>query len=403
MSSNSEVTETSIDLIIKDFTSIIAPDNHFMYEKKKRCGNYIFCVSMVPGGFELLNKGYMLVNVNEIRHSELSMLLETFDILRWTVSIIDVNGTEKHFVSSHRIVDFSSRRDIFYELKAEKYLKLSFLLEYADELLPEDVLTLRYDISYVSCAGRKNELEYGHLLKEWQEKFSVPTNELSTTDLMKKNKVTLLNKPLVRHENVTIKKNNISKFCTPDTSIENKKSNTINNEGNSKENICKLEENDWTIKTSTTKVVVSLTEGKYTYGNKLVSASPVFKCMMNIDMKEKHTKYIDLSHIETNIFFDLLYYLQNGILSNDSYYNVRKLYAIAHMYMMEELQHACAVYIARSLNCANFDDVKSFADFYADEYLVGLVKSKYCEIFGIVHNSFEEQQNEDRPDCDCYM
>ncbi|GFR30862.1 BTB domain-containing protein [Trichonephila clavata] len=370
MTSNSEITETSIYLVIKDFSSVIGPDNPWKYEKKERCGNYIF----------LCFAGSR----------------------RWTVSIIDVNGVGKHFISSHKVVDFSSRTDIFYELKAEKYLKLSFLWEHADELLPKDVLTLRYDISYVSCAGKKNELEYGHLLQEWPEKFSLPTNNLSPTNLMEQNKVTSLNKPLARNGNIAIKKNNISNFSALDTSLEINKRNAINDESNSK-NVSKLEENDWTIKINAAKVVISLTKGKDTYGNKLISASPIFKCMTNIDMKEKHTKYIDLSHIETKIFFDLLYFLQNGILSNDSYCNVKKLYALAHMYMMEELQHVCAVYIARSLNCANFSDAKSFADFYADEYLIGLVKSKYFEIFGIVNNSFERQQNEDRLDCNCYM
>ncbi|GFR30857.1 BTB domain-containing protein [Trichonephila clavata] len=349
MSCNSEITETSIDLVIKDFSSVIGPNSHGRYEKEKRCGHYIFCVSMISRGFDLVNKDYMFVNVNETRNSELSMSLSTFDILRWTVSVIDVNGIGKYFVSSHRVVDFLSRRDVFYRFYAEKYLKLSFLLEHADELL-EDVLTLRFDISYVSCAGRKEELKYEQPLRKWEEIFNLPANELLPIDLIKENE-DRQSESLLGNRNVEIEKNNIISHFALDTSFENNDRNTVNNESSSKESGCKVDENYWTIRTNTAKFAISLIKSKDTYGNKLVSASPVFKCMMNIDMKEKHTKYIDLSHIEFEIFLTLLDYLRKGILINDFYFDVQKLYALAHMYMMEEIQYVCAAYIARSLNC----------------------------------------------------
>ncbi|GFS62902.1 BTB domain-containing protein [Nephila pilipes] len=397
MSCNSEIIDTSIDLIIKDFSSIIRPENEWICEKKKRCGDYIFCVSMDP------SKGYMLVNVNEIRHSELSMLHETFDILRWTVCVIDVNGAGKHFQSFQRTVEFSSRKVLFYELVSQKFLKLFFLLEHADELLPGDVLTLRFDISYISCAGMKKELEYGHLAKEWQEMNNLSNKELSSTNMMNEREMGLLNKHLFRNGNVAMKNSNNVDCSTHDISLKNNEKNINNKKGNSTECNYKLDENDWVIKSSTKKIVISLIEGKISVGSKLISASPVFKCMVNIDMAEKHSKCIDLSHVKIEILMDLLYYLDNGILRDESFFVAQELYILAHMYMMEELQYVCAIYIAKSLNCVNFNYVKTFADFFADNHLLKLVNSKYYEIFGITPRSCQVQEGNDRPDFNCYV
>ncbi|GFR03351.1 hypothetical protein TNCT_465351 [Trichonephila clavata] len=128
-------------------------------------------------------KDYVLVQINEILNSQ-SLFGKSNGILKGTVSIVDIDGIARFHLSFERAP--TCLIELFFEHKndyvGENFPPRSLILERAAEFLIDDVLTVRFEISYITGeADERLKLERSksigsspssdsHLLA-WPEKF----------------------------------------------------------------------------------------------------------------------------------------------------------------------------------------------------------------------------------------
>jgi len=103
-------------------------------------------------------------------------------------------------------------------------------------------------------------------------------------------------------------------------------------------------------------VVVTCDDGQF-HCHKIIlsSRSPVFKAMLEANMKENVTGRIEIKDMKLAVFDDLIRYIYSGEAPNvDSH--AEELFSAANLYQLEELKKLCELKLSSSLdvdNCIN--------------------------------------------------
>ncbi|GFU17349.1 uncharacterized protein NPIL_162871 [Nephila pilipes] len=95
------------------------------------------------------SRGYVSVSIIKIMREADPEPCGFKDNLSWTFSVVDVNGVGKYYQSfvKENVAHFH------YDITIPKLLERAVLLNQSDEFLPEDVLTLRIELSCMSYIG----------------------------------------------------------------------------------------------------------------------------------------------------------------------------------------------------------------------------------------------------------
>ncbi|GFR01292.1 uncharacterized protein TNCT_585581 [Trichonephila clavata] len=109
----------------------------------------IFCVTIYRNGETSTSRGYVSASIIKILREADPEPRGVKDNLSWTFSIVDVNGVGKYYQSfvKENVAHFH------YDITISKLLERSVLLEQYDEFLPDDVFTLRIELSCMSYIG----------------------------------------------------------------------------------------------------------------------------------------------------------------------------------------------------------------------------------------------------------
>ena len=95
----------------------------------------------------------------------------------------------------------------------------------------------------------------------------------------------------------------------------------------------------------------------------LASQSPVFRRMLESDMKEQRTSVIEISDTDPQVISNLLTYLYTGDVPDvDTLAN--KLLVVANKYDLSQLFEICENKLKSDINDSNFIDLLIFADLY---------------------------------------
>ena len=95
----------------------------------------------------------------------------------------------------------------------------------------------------------------------------------------------------------------------------------------------------------------------------LASQSPVFRRMLESDMKEQRTSVIEISDTDPQVISDLLAYLYTGKAPDvDTLAN--KLLVVANKYALSQLFEICENKLKSDINDSNFIDLLIFADLH---------------------------------------
>ena len=86
--------------------------------------------------------------------------------------------------------------------------------------------------------------------------------------------------------------------------------------------------------------------------NILTCRSPVFKTMLESNMKEKESGRIEIKDMKLGVFEDLLKYIYSGEAPNIDDH-VDELFAAADMYQVEHLKELCDVKLCAGINITN--------------------------------------------------
>ncbi|GFW04534.1 BTB domain-containing protein [Trichonephila clavipes] len=404
------VEQTVLDMQIKDFST-----TNYVFRGRMRQGKYEFVVAIHPRGIGKRTKDYVLVQINEILNSQ-SLFGKSGGILKGTVNIVDVDGVarfHRYFVrepSSTKRAHFKHN----YDYVGEKAFLRSFILERANEFLVDDVLTLRFEISYITGeADERPKLERSKSVGSRPSSDFIsflPRNIRCCWDKREESNAFIdymrIYTPLdvdelrIVIEGVPeVEEHESSDFFIPyvkniDGDIESKIFFRIEKE------ISKLTEYDWVIETYPVKFVLSAQDVN-SFASKLMAASPVFDRMMKTPMKEGLHSCINLLYVKSTTFVKLLYYFENGKFLFDFYYETRDMYLLAQMYDMQDLARVCSDYMAKYFSPFNITEVEDIATFHSDEYLKNLVK-----LYKGVSKEFpSETENigDRRPDFACFI
>lgn len=101
----------------------------------------------------------------------------------------------------------------------------------------------------------------------------------------------------------------------------------------------------------------------------ILAKSPVFQKALQVDMKEKDEKVIDLSDVlDTDTTDDLLHYLYNGSAPNIAT-TCDKLIAMADLHSLDELKVQCEIQLEMKLKVENVGEYLQLAAMYNGVYL----------------------------------
>jgi hypothetical protein len=96
--------------------------------------------------------------------------------------------------------------------------------------------------------------------------------------------------------------------------------------------------------------------------SKMSYRSPVFRAMLSVGMKEQATGQIELKNMKLKTGQDLLYYLYNQRLKEDS--DLVGLLAAADQYDLPELKAMCGKSLAATLTRADYAELLHLAELY---------------------------------------
>jgi len=97
--------------------------------------------------------------------------------------------------------------------------------------------------------------------------------------------------------------------------------------------------------------------------NILASRSPVFKTMLESDMKEKKTGRIEIKNMSSEVVGDMLKYIYSGDAPNiDSH--TKELFAAADQYQLEKLKEMCEEKLCSSIDANNCIELLVLGDLY---------------------------------------
>ncbi|GBM50726.1 hypothetical protein AVEN_111031-1 [Araneus ventricosus] len=111
----------------------------------KRANDQFFLVEVHPNGISPQHQEYVSVEILILPEKARAWSYVNNACLYWTLSVVDLNGSKRccQSFAIENVVHFPKPE------KVTHFLKRSFLLNQADELLPEDVLTVRCELSEI--------------------------------------------------------------------------------------------------------------------------------------------------------------------------------------------------------------------------------------------------------------
>ncbi|GBL93531.1 hypothetical protein AVEN_59718-1 [Araneus ventricosus] len=386
----SEVT-TALEIKIEDFrnaTEQVSKECRKNYEHF----DFLFSALVLPNGNCTENDGWVVVLINETMHF-LSFLHDD-DLLTWTVSVIDIEG------NSRLPISFTKSPFARTDLSDLKYLERSFILNQADELLPDDVLTLRFDISYIFTWCKSLVVEgditpistyfyYNYFLFSTpnaicvQDGVDCSKNEVSIDIQTCNQKVfdftsQVLTLPQFHDLRKRFGVYGVSPWPCNLTSV-------------SKDNIF---EHVWIFDTDPDRFLISLDGQEDDLGPRLLKASSVIRHCVHSPMKEQSQRRIQLSNVKSETFRFVLFYLTKGTLFFPDFHKLLDVYEMSHFYEMKDLQQKCAEHLVALFRIPTVvDQKKVIADLYSDEYLLNLLRRRWSE----------SQILEEKPNFQCFI
>ncbi|GBN43010.1 hypothetical protein AVEN_214004-1 [Araneus ventricosus] len=134
------------DIQIKKFSCVRDCQNeHIHFVRKKNFYGQLYAVHVYPDGISSENQGYVSIKVSKVLKDPDTIPDVGYDNITWTFSVVDVGGHGRYYQS----VVKESVMNLPYQIEIPMFLRRSFVLERADELLPGDELTIRCEASFV--------------------------------------------------------------------------------------------------------------------------------------------------------------------------------------------------------------------------------------------------------------
>jgi len=95
----------------------------------------------------------------------------------------------------------------------------------------------------------------------------------------------------------------------------------------------------------------------------LASRSPVFKTMLESNMREKNTGEIEIKNMDHEVLEDLLKYIYSGVAPNIDAHS-EELFAAADLYQLEKLKELCELKLSSRFDVSNCIDLLILGDLY---------------------------------------
>ncbi|GFT63608.1 uncharacterized protein NPIL_308571 [Nephila pilipes] len=134
------------DIKIVKFSSANSDDNaHSYFAPKTKRESQIFSVFVYPRGLSSEFKDYVSVQLCRVGNDFDPSSKTDIDSASWTLCIVDVNGCGRYYQSFSK----DNVKYFPYYIDIVHFIKRSVLLDQAEELLPDDALTVRCELSYM--------------------------------------------------------------------------------------------------------------------------------------------------------------------------------------------------------------------------------------------------------------
>jgi len=95
----------------------------------------------------------------------------------------------------------------------------------------------------------------------------------------------------------------------------------------------------------------------------LASRSPVFKTMLESNMREKNTGEIEIKNMDHEVLEDLLKYIYSGVAPNIDAHS-KELFAAADLYQLKKLKELCELKLSSIFDISNCIDLLILGDLY---------------------------------------
>lgn len=119
----------------------------------------------------------------------------------------------------------------------------------------------------------------------------------------------------------------------------------------------------------------------------LALKSPVFKTMLEIEMKEKLDNVITITDCSAEIFRQILVFMYTGKIEIKQS-NVKEIFSIAEQYDIEKLKILCGEYLWPEVSMENFKEYLNFANLHNIKTLKNKIKDVIvCNVFKIEKNA----------------
>ncbi|GBM83889.1 hypothetical protein AVEN_19618-1, partial [Araneus ventricosus] len=131
---------------IRDFSSVRDfQDDHIHFVRRIHFYEQLYTVNVYPNGISHENQEYVSVKVSKVLKFPDVIPDLGYDNITWTFSLLDINDHGRYYQS----VAKASIVNLPYQIEIPKFLRRSFILERADELIPGDIITIHCEASYV--------------------------------------------------------------------------------------------------------------------------------------------------------------------------------------------------------------------------------------------------------------
>ncbi|GBN66212.1 hypothetical protein AVEN_186352-1 [Araneus ventricosus] len=399
--------QASLEIRIQDFRTNTAP----VYREIKRPGPLIksFYVMVIYSKRADENTEGWLVVYPNVDVSDAICILKR-RIVSCVVSIIDVEGKSRF--SKTFVIIYPSLGDY----RDARYLERSFILDRADELLPEGVLTMRCEFHF-TWSGLETSWETFRCDVETEPSW--PSSQPPPLSATLKGFLSKIPQSFYFRNGAEAEDSSdiftlfdfSNRVFTLAQSHQSKErfgvdgippaSSTLSSD--SKEESSDAWEHIWIFDTHPNRFLLSLEEREDNVGFQLLEASPVIRRMVNTDMRENSEKRVYFPEVDSRTFIIVLYFLENKKIPPSTFRELVDVYQFSYMYAMEGLQQKCSEEMVRSIEFPDdLEELKRMASLYDDQYLSSLLDSRWREF----ENSLPllpRRKTDDRPDSDSYM
>ncbi|GBN09330.1 hypothetical protein AVEN_88044-1 [Araneus ventricosus] len=446
MVSGSSSINVNLEIRIKDFRTASKSSTKGKYiQHSDRDFNAWFSALTSPNGFDKDSEGWLVVRpyVTAMQGS----YRPQNSIVSWTVSVTDIEGNTRF--------PRSFTQNLSKDITDAKYLERSFILNRADEFLPEGVLTVNCYICFewYNFAPSLAPENHSKIAKRITPDVPSGDREFVKNDADSKTfeyaVYFLMFEPLPKYEFIEVfeiyefsnlygmeaVQRKIAELFTrdvpsgyrelakndPETGdpiddyvdfvmknkiltqvvylAESGKVFAIYDPPSSEGGHPKA----WTFETRTESFNVILDDQRNSIGTRLLEASLVIRRCVNAPMKERREKRIKLPTVDSQTFEKVCYFVVNETLPKFEFDDLFEIYKFSHLYEMEALQRNCAEDIMNSLEHeTDFKELQKLADFYSDEYLSELLYMRRHGDENLERDS-PHFRMDDRPHSDCYV